>query len=483
MASYREFEILPWECRDNEELAEAHYNAPLRTKNKALTDENARLKKLLRENGISWSPTSANYQNLTHPNGRRTRSSIVPDGHTYLHLPTEVLLRILKYSLTSSSPIIDPLSKLKPESLTLAERTRGNQIAIHFLATCKAMYEEGTRMLWNRNTFVFTSPDTLRNFAELDFSYRKNVKHVNFRIIAQYFDDRKRKHKLERSYHPALKSDIVLRTHPRVNEQTYARSGFRCYSWCQVIDFLRALRAPYDPKHDKKLVRPRLFPNLESLRIDLVNFMDDFLPLPSTDLHDVASHELGCSLNELQVTGIPNDDAGSKATAELTGLLRDEGLFLGGLPSYIQSKNSLRPLSGMSSCARVIRGWKTLRPPKDLDSDEDDSDEGSVPSHNNLTHHHPMEPIMPPAPRETGHPETPSNRKDLTIWKRVPVTRDGRDERQWTEFCRSSGFPMEEDLEDGMYDTYACPCCGDHHAGLLDLLGGDDSGDDDVNFH
>ncbi|KAF4816540.1 hypothetical protein CGCSCA5_v006434 [Colletotrichum siamense] len=466
--------VMPWECRDVEDQAEAHFNAPLRSKNKALTDENARLKKLLRENGISWSPVSANYQKHHRPNGRRTRSSICSESHAYPYLPTEVLLRILKYSLTSNSPIIDPLSKLKPENLTAVERTRDNQIAIHFLATCKAMYEEGSRILWNQNSFVFTNPDAVRNFADLDFAYRKNVKHVNFRIIAQYFDDKRRKHKLDRSYHPSLKNDVTLRTIPRVNEHTYARAGFRCYTWGQVTDFLRALRAPYDPKHDKKLVRPRLFPNLESLRIDLVNFMDDFLPMPGSDLHDMASHELGCSLNELQVTGLPIDDAGSKATAELTGLLRDEGLFLAGLPSFVQLKNNLKALSGISSCARVVRAWKTLKPKK-TEGDADDHDSDSDLDFDD--HHHPREPIMPPAPRETGHPKSTPSRKDLTIWKRVPKTRDG-DERQWTEFCRSSGYPME-DVEEYMSDDElgVCPCCGEPHPSLLELL--EMEGDDD----
>ncbi|KAL0933382.1 uncharacterized protein CTRU02_212345 [Colletotrichum truncatum] len=473
--AHRDLDIMPWECRDVEDQAEAQYNAPLRTKNKALSDENARLKKLLRENGICWSPISATYQKYNRPNGRRTRSSICSESHPYPYLPTEVILRILKYSLTSTSPIVDPLSKLKPENLTTTERSRGNQIAIHFLATCKAMYEEGSRILWNHNTFVFTTHDAVRNFADLDYSHRTNIKHVNFRIIAQYFDDKKRKHKLDRSYHPSLKNDITLRTIPRVNEHTYARGGFRCYTWGQVTDFLRALRAPFDPKHDKKIIRPRLFPNLESLRIDLVNFMDDFLPMPGSELHDMASHELGCSLNELQVTGLPIDDAGSKATAELTGLLKDEGLFLAGLPSFIQFKNALKPLSGISSCARVVRAWKTLRPKKNDDSSlGDDSDSDS-----DIGHHHPREPIMPPAPRETGHPKSAPSRKDLTIWKRVPKTRDG-DERQWTEFCRSSGYPME-DVEELMSDDElgVCPCCGEPHPSLLELLEMEGDDDDD----
>ncbi|KAK2034938.1 hypothetical protein LX32DRAFT_307280 [Colletotrichum zoysiae] len=475
--AHRDMEIMPWECRDAEDQAEAHYNHPLRSQNKVLAEENLRLKKLLRDNGISWSPISAAYRNQI-PAGRSTCSSIGSETHQFPYLPTEVLLRILKYSLTCKDPIIDPLSKLKPENLTHHERNRSNQIAIHFLATCKAMHEEGTRILWGQNSFVFTTPESVRTFADLDFAYRKNIKHVNFRIIAQFFDDKKRKHKLERSYHPHFKSEITLRTIPRVNEHTYARSGFRCYSWGQVTDFLRALRPPFDPKHDKRLVRPRLLPGLESLRIDLVNFLDDFLPMPGSDLHDMASHELGCSLNELQVTGLPIDDAGSKATAELTGLLRDEGLFLAGLPSFVQCKNHLKPLSGTISCARVVRAWKTMKSKKGNGSSSDDDIDSD--SDSDAGHHHPREPIMPPAPQETGHPKSLPNRKDLTIWKRVPRSRDD-EVRQWTEFCRTSGYAMEEieglmDDDDDDDELGACPCCGEPHPSLLDLLALDEDG-------
>ncbi|KAK1993094.1 hypothetical protein LX36DRAFT_684504 [Colletotrichum falcatum] len=461
---------MPWECRDAEDQAEAHYNHPLRSKNKVLAEENARLKKLLRENGISWSPISAAYQDLTP--ACRCTSYIGPETHQYPYLPTEVLLRILKYSLTSKDPIIDPLSKLKPENLTHNERSRGNQIAIHFLATCKAMNEEGSRILWDQNNFIFTTPESLRNFADLDFAYRKNIKHVNFRIIAQFFDDKKRKHKLERSYHPSLKNDITLRTIPRINERTYARSGFRCYSWGQVTDFLRALRPPFDPTHDKRLVRPRLLPGLESLRIDLVNFLDDFLPMPGSDLHDMASHELGCSLNELQVTGLPIDDAGSKATGELTGLLRDEGLFLAGLPSFVQWRNSLKALPGISSCARVVRAWRTMKSGKGNDGSSDEDIDSDLDS--DIGHAHFRELTMPPAPKETGHPKSPPNRRDLTIWKRIPRARDD-EVRHWTEFCRTSGYAMEEirdlmDDDDDDDELGVCPCCGEPHPSIVDLL-------------
>ncbi|GKT93135.1 hypothetical protein Ct61P_10985 [Colletotrichum tofieldiae] len=113
--AHRDIEIMPWECRDVEDQAEAHYNHPLRSKHKALADENARLKKLLRDNSITWSPISAAYQKQNRA-GRRTRSSICSETHPYPYLPTEVLLRILKYSLTSKDPSLTLFRSSSPRT-------------------------------------------------------------------------------------------------------------------------------------------------------------------------------------------------------------------------------------------------------------------------------------------------------------------------------------------------------------------------------
>lgn len=145
---------VPWDGRDQEEQSEILYNAPLRNKNRLLEDENMHLKRLLREHGIPWSDSVASHHvfqsSTAHAtSGRRRSSRLSAAGqHRFPHLPVEVILRILHYALVADGPIIDPLSKLNSEALTSAEAKRGPQIAIGFLATCKAYHVDGKRILW-----------------------------------------------------------------------------------------------------------------------------------------------------------------------------------------------------------------------------------------------------------------------------------------------------------------------------------------------
>ncbi|PHH86545.1 hypothetical protein CDD83_10069 [Cordyceps sp. RAO-2017] len=460
--------VFPWECRDKEDQAKVLYHHPLRRTNHALAEENMRLKRILRENGISWSPIAQAHMKHRDPNMRKTRSSKPAHELGRPCLPTEVILRILKLAMTSSHPIVDPLSPLSADLLSDQEKARGNQIAIHFLATCRALHVEGTRYLWESNTFVFTTPQALRNFAELSPKFRSCISHVNLRIVARYYDDQRRRHKLERCYHGDLKKDQLLKVQLRPKETPLVRGGFRCYTWTQVVDFLAALRAPYDPTYrDKKNPRPRLLPSLTSLRLDLVNFADTLLPFSGSELHDIASHELGCTLNELQVTGMPFDDAGMKASAELSGMLKDEGLYLDGQPAFVAHARHLQPLSGEKWCARVIRAWKGGAPDSDFEDVSDDEDEHPAHFHG----YHPRLGALPPAPAETGHPASTRD-EDTVIWKRVPSTRDG-EERSWIQFSRFSGYELTGS-DYSSDDEGPCPCCGESHpVSFLEFLNED----------
>lgn len=476
----------PWETQDKEDVAEAYYNQPLRAQNRVLNEENLRLKKLLLQHRVSWSPISEAHLKHHQKPARVTRKSVGSLNTCSLPcLPAEVLLRVMDFALVSEHPIIDPLCKLRPENVTSQEKGRPNQVAIHFLATAKAWHIEGTRKFWAENHFVFTHPEAVRNFCELDFCFRQNITRITLRIIAQYFDDVKRTHYIDRSYHSALKRPVAVPVKSRVNEKTFARGGFRCYSWSQIVDFLHALRAPWDPKHDKKKVRPRLLPALEAIRIDLVNFGPEMLPDFGSELHNMASHELGCSLNELLVTGIPSDDNGFKASDELTGLLRDEGLYITGKPAFVQSKRGLAPLSTSEAHARVVRAWNSLDSlpssfagspmHEDDDGDDDDNEIAALNFLAASSHHHMHSPRMPPAPQESGHPSSTHSRKGRTIWRRVPLSRDSCS-RHWVEFCRHAGFSVDnshtgdiadfEDMEDD-----PCPCCGEFHfSNYLDVI-------------
>lgn len=451
---------VPWECRDKEDQARAAYYHPLRQSNQILTEENLKLKRLLSENGISWSPLAATYLARANPGKRRTRST-VPKPTTRTVLPMEIMLRILQFAMQSKFPIIDPLSPSNRATMTGTEITRPNQIAIHFLATCTAMHKEGTRLLWENNEFIFTSPEALYNFAELDAKYRNRVQHITCRIVARYYDDQRRRHRLERSYHPDLKKDQKLHVRMRPKESPLVRGGFRCYTWHQVVDFLAALQAPYDPAFkDKTNPRPKLFPSLTSLRLDLVNFSEALIPFTSPELHHMASHELGCTLNELQITGMPMDEIGMKAAAELCGMLKDEGLFLDGAASFVALSKNLQPMSGRGWCARVIRAWED----DDLEDEElyDDHEE-------HLGWHRPKLGLLPPAPAESGHPPS-SLAEDKVIWKKVPLNRDDV-KRHWMEFSRYSGYETDPvDSDDGT----PCSCCGDIHLSPDSLFSDDD---------
>lgn len=361
----------------------------------------------------------------------------------------EVILRILHFAMTSPHPVIDPLSPLTHANLTEAERSRGNQIAIHFLATSRALHAEGTKILWAENRFVFTTPEAVRAFADLAPEYRHQISHVNFRVVARYYDDQERKHRLSRTYHRQMKKPMKLRVDLRPKEVPIIRGGFRSYTWNQVADFLTGLRAPYDPAfHLKATPRPKLLPSLTSLRLDLVNFSDTLLPFSGPDFHDITSHEFGCHLNEIQVTGMPRDDTGMKASAELSGLLKDEGLYLDGQASYVAPINKpLHPLKGDRWCSRVVRSQKEL-------SYDSDSEYDMIPD-TIFTRGHAKMGVMPPAPVETGHPES-TRPDDVVIWKRVPESRDS-DERVWVQFCRVNGY----EISDRTLDHDLCPCCGD----------------------
>ncbi|KAM0426170.1 hypothetical protein ACHAPT_008514 [Fusarium lateritium] len=463
--------VFPWECRDREDQAKAAFNHPLRRANQSLTEENLRLKRILRENGISWSPVALSHMQQLNPLKRKTRSSMTAQELGRPYLPMEVLLRILKFAMQSPYPIIDPLSPLTPENLSDKEKARGNHIAIHFLATCKALHVEGARYLWESNQFTFTTPQAVRAFADLPSRFRQGITHVTFRIVAKYYDDQRgRRHKLDRCYHSDLKKDQLLKVQLRPTESPLIRGGFRCYTWNQIVDFLEGLRAPFDPSYrNKKQPRPRLLPSLTSLRVDLVNFSDTLLPFSGSELHDICSHELGCTLNELQLTGMPFDDAGMKASAEMSGMLKDEGLYLDGPASYIAHSRYLQPLSGKRWCARVIRAWKAK---ENLD-DDSDNDSDTIHGH---SHSHARLGALPPAPKEEGHPS--SNRDEETvIWKRVPTSRDVED-REWIQFSRFSGYEIS-DLDWDSDEEGICPCCGESHPGssFLDFLLDDDNAD------
>lgn len=419
------------------------------------------LKRLLRKNGISWQNSQPN---PTRPTSSRITRSSINQGRALPYLPVEIQLRVLCYALTSPHPIVDPFCKRRPERMLPHEKSKRNDIAIHFLATCRAYHTEGTKLLWSNNTFLFTSPASLRQFAELDLTYRQKVRYITLRLIARFYDDEDRVHRLPASYHPSLRSSIKLTVQRRPKEETLARRGFRAYAWYQLIDFLEAMLPPYDPacRSPPTQPRPRLLPALETLRIDFVNFVNDLLQYPPQHLHDLASHQLGCMLNEVILTGVPTDECGLRVSTELSGLLKDEGLLIDHCPTLVAVKDGVRLLHRAESVcgfsSKVVRGMRS--------TGEGFFSDG---------HHNHNQTDFPPAPREKGDPPPSMFHSCRTIWKKIPTKLDGNGERRWKLFDRVSGLPWEDVEEDAMMfdvlddelDPIVCENCGECHPGAL----------------
>ncbi|KAK4172159.1 hypothetical protein QBC36DRAFT_80093 [Triangularia setosa] len=472
--------IPPFELRDQEEQAEAWYNNPARQESGRLAEENLRLKKMLRENGISWDRRLT--LDLTDPTGSRgtwaepakksrrsSRGDKSQSDQRLPSLPVEIMLYILEYSLTSSHAILDPLARLNPNALTPEERkVSKDQIAINFLATCKAYHAEGTRFLWRNNSFVFTDCLALQNFRNLGLEHRKDMKHITMRIIARYYDD-----DLERDHrapYPTLNprsQPLRLRVIPRVHDDTLARRGFRSYTWLQVVDFLDALRPPFDPDHDKTKPRPRLLPALESLRIDLVNFPSDFLTPPGgPEMHALTAHDLSLSLKELQLTGITDCHWGADISSQLGRMVRDDGLFLKSDSTFVLS-NRLRKQSDADWDARAIRAWKVLAE-EYMKSKKKKKVSSSLSIGGGHHGHHSHSGLVKiqAVPEEEGAPETMWQER-RTLWKRVPLSRDS-DERKWVEFDRTTGAPIPaNEYMDPVTDSYDPDELVCHHCQMM----------------
>ncbi|KAI1470541.1 uncharacterized protein F4812DRAFT_269225 [Daldinia caldariorum] len=462
---------IAWECRDQADQAEIYYNHPLRNKVRRLEDENMTLKRLLRENGISWQ-TRPKSVSARASAGRITRASTRAVRPPLPHVPVEIQLRIMSFALTSPLPIVDPLCKARPENLTVQEKSKSNRLAIHFLATCKAYYAEGTKFLWTNNSFVFTSPESLRNFAEVPLHFRENIKEVNLRVIAKFYDDEERTHKISRNYHPDLRKAVTLTIHRRPKENSLARRGFRTYGWYQLTDFLMAMLPPFDPASvshangsamSYSTPTPKLLPSLERIRIDFVNFGEEMFNNPPPQLHEVASHQLGCTLNEVVLTGLPSDETGLRVCNEMGGLLKDEGLLIDHAPTMVALKNGVRTLECDTDechyCAKVVRAMRAFK---------------NGEHHHDDVHAHFFGADFPPAPKDEGEPPYSYYHSCRTIWKKVPVKLGG-EERKWVLFDRMSGLPWDDVEEDiVMFDflsdddeTMACENCGESHPGAI----------------
>lgn len=190
-------------------------------------------------------------------------------------------------------------------------------------------------------------------------------------------------------------------------------SGLQAYCWYQLGDMLKTLALPLN----RAKLRPKLFPALRFLRLDLVNFCDH-LPLRIWAFASILRWHLGGICDELLITGIPGLEGGSDEEMVLRNLLRDEGVISTGCPVFISStKGGLLALEGHGYSQQVVRANpeinKQIRLPKKV--------------------------VRHP---EGGTPPTSSYPAHSTIWK---WTSDHTNRpKTWIEFDRITGLPMDE---------------------------------------
>ncbi|PVH81125.1 hypothetical protein DL98DRAFT_654300 [Cadophora sp. DSE1049] len=400
----------------------------LLSESKRNADEVQRLKALLRQHNIEFDtslPVSIKY---VSKNG----SSQESDDGLKPRLPTEILLRILGFALTSPVPIIDPFYKLRVQNVAKVERLSRQYINVQCLGVSQVCKTEGMRILLEQNKFVFTQAVALENFAKISPELRSTIKHVTFRVVGRYYNDEARKVDVSGNgcYHdsiPKFLVPVIPRPKGMINDK-----GMQAYCWFQLADFLRAMQLPREMMSSK---RPKLFPGLETMKLDLVNFCDH-LPLGISSFAAVVRWHLGRILDELVVTGLPDAEASVDEQMVLRNLLRDEGLFSAGCPAFISVKDGVRslPVFGYTHevvCLKKKKASKKKSP----------------------TSVHP----------EGGKPPKSTYPAGKTIWK---WTKEHDDEpKQWIEFDRASGRPMSEIEDDEEEDD------DDDQADFAALLG------------
>jgi hypothetical protein len=406
-------------------LASSRYDT-LAAENERNVAELERLRALLDQNNIPFTPSASKPKlpkssavSLGRTRSRRSlrSSSGMPEAieeKPLPHLPTEIQLRILAYGLKSKKPIIDPMYKIEKDNITKAERSSRLDINIHFLAASKSMNVEGTRLLFANNEFVFTQVAALENFGKFSPELRSTVKNVTLRVVGRYYDDEAGKRDLTGNgqYHPnvpKLNMNICARPPGMVRDK-----GIQAYCWELLADFLKALVMPLNASQ----ARPLLLPELQILRIDLVNFCEH-LPYGGSSFASVLRWHLGQLVEELLITGAPDqetDDGISHEERLLQNLVKDEGLFGTACPTFVSiASGGLKPLAGLGIHSQVVR------------------------ADNNMFKAAKKQQIHP----EGGEPPKSMYPPGRTIWK---WTTDSlkTPKKQWMEFDRASGYPAED---------------------------------------
>lgn len=323
------------------------------------------------------------------------------------------------------------------------------------LATCKAFHEEGRKLFFN-SSFVFTQVVALDNFALVSREFRSTIKHVTLRVVGKYFDKEASKRDLfHTSYHPAV-PNIKIPIYPRPKGAESDR-GIHAYCWQQFADFMKSFQFPSGSHRLSKL-----FPSLTRMRVDLVNFCEH-LHYPGPSFMTILRWHTGAFLDELIITGIPEEDPDEGPEQLFTRIVKDEGVFASGPPIFVSQAKGLKSIPPLGLAVRVLRTDIESQIMRSMQSKDKKSLKRPVAS---------VDPVLGKPPKS----RYPAGR---TIWK---FTQDSlRDPtRKWIEFDRASGYPADDvdmwsDVDSlGMYDSDGNPLDSDGN-----LLFDEDMDDDD----
>lgn len=389
----------------------------LQALNTCVIEENRRLKALLDQHNIPY---------VVRDNSLKTHRMSLRHAKVLPLLPKELQLKILGYALTCPHPIIDPFIKHRVEHLTQEERKTRKKIPVNLFVVCRDFQSEGLRLFIANNDFIFTQLAALHRFAQVPAQLRSGINHVTLRIVGRYYDNEQRKQNfLGLSYHPELRDFKTPIT--RRPEGANMDRGLHAYCYYQFGDFLKALLVP-KPTGPRSI--EKLLPSLKSIRIDLVNFCD-YLWHPGRDFAAIIRWQTGPIVEEMIITGVPEDDPEEGVESLLDRLVIKEGVFSSGPPIFASAVKHLKPLRPLGLATRVVR-----------------AETNSEKLKKGLEYTHPEGGKAPPSFYPPGR----------TIWK---YTQDRLDkpQKRWIEFDRRTGYPAEDvdmwsDIgDDEMYDS------------------------------
>ncbi|KAF7875232.1 hypothetical protein EAF04_002404 [Stromatinia cepivora] len=318
-------------------------NKDLGKQNEALAKENSDLKELLKAHNISWLMKTGSNTIVTFPSLPARSSG---------NLPNELYLRIIRYALELAHPIIDPGVKILESNVTESEHAEQQNLPVQFLRVSKFFNDEGKKLMFCNNEFIFTQVRSLKWFVKTHPEICAELEHLELRIVGKYYNDRGNVNSpYPLGWYPILKPpnaweelkmDVIKRC-PSVN---LSWTGLQSYCWRQIFEFLQALQLPEKARLKQEKTA---FMNLRSMVIDLANFTMN-LSGPGIGLRKMARENLGPILDELYIRGLPYCNNGVLAFECLSYLLRDGGVSgyrlghrftstLGG--RYLESTNRL----------------------------------------------------------------------------------------------------------------------------------------------